>query len=948
MKKNGFLIQPTDESAGPAKNLLYQANFKDSGWGFLQKDSLKTPQVEVSQDGSSVAVAGAAGSGYYWGGEIPGMPLKGNNYTMEFSITRSTNEGSGCAGVHVFHDRQDLNGNGAASYGFYTFSSRQMYAVQYQVGNRAFGPVGYGFTTYPMKDTDIQPDGKATQFFRYLIDGEKGVITCYIRSEGSYRYVASTPLLHFGTENLAIRLFTYGADVFVQLHDVRIYSGLCAAHGITPLESSEPLLELSDLTQPAAGSQGAAYTPNIRHSSADIATYSYDDAEGATISTVKNSKAGTQVFGGTTNLSLNIRSKYTVTYQTKQPIGAGTGLRISSNGSYNNSTGFYDSLGEKGCIPFGSYPNGYALYAEYPDSMKQNGSIYIDNGYNNVAIEIDGYQMAVYINGVLFTTGNVGVPLNAVNTYGYASDVLTLVFHDYYLETDPGTVKSRMKNIKVYAGLLLSNGAKRQTGNIPEKVAGDNGALTISGNPAGNYKIVYHAKRFYSQEAANRLHAFLLDKTGMNLPIVPDTEPESPFEILVGNTNRQESRDVCATYDRPNVYYTIQTAGDKLLIVHQGKMSGDKALSAFESYLNGMSGAIFSIPAGLLLSGDCKEEAYALCPQDTDMRVMQSNLLFTEAPTGYTYQQRAELSADIYLAALPDIITFNEFVNDISYRIADLIKDYYTVDKAPFENAYDFSDVEDPRLGSFQGTPIAYRTSKYAVVDSGFRLYGGERNYVHHLSWGLFKDLSTGHVFLVSSNHYGDQAMPGGGKFTFYAEQTFRRVKEILKTYGEIPALLCGDWFFWKNQAPYNYLLQNGYVDATDQALTKNSAGVGTFHTIGVCETNRVIEDLIFFKPDSLTALTHKVYINYNSVQSSDHYPVVVDFKFNVRQVFFDANGGSDAPGSQIVNGTNLTLTSSIPTRPGFYFDGWDTNPAGSTRVYLPKQSYTLNQNVTL
>lgn len=944
-----FTLVYASESTTKAGDLIHAADFRNTTWGFIGKDSLKTPDVDISQDGSSVTISGTAGSGYYWGGEIPNMPLKDNCYTMDFSITRSTNEGSGCAGIHGFNDMENLNGNGAVSYVFFTFSSRQMYAIQYQIGNRAFGPVGYGFTTYPIKDTDIRQDGRATQYFRYLIDGETGVITCYVRSEGSYEYVGSTSVLNFGNENVSVILFTYGADVFVQLNDVKIYRGLSGYHGIIPEESNVPLLEISNLTQGAIGTQGTSYTPGISHSSADIATYSYDATEGAMISTVNNSIAGTQVYGGFANLALNARSKYTVTYQTKQPIGAGTGLRISSNGSYGSSAGFYDSIGEKGCITFGASPNGYAAYIEYPDAMKQNGNIYTDNDYNNVAIEIDGYEMTVYINGIKFITGNVGIPLNAVYGYGYSSDVLALVIHDYYLSTDPGTVKSSIKNIKVYAGLILSETADVQAENVSENIADNGETLTINGIAVSNYKIVYNSKLFYSQEAANSVRSIIFNKTGTNLPIIPDTESESPYEILVGDTNRQESSNVYTAYDRPNVYYTIKITGSKLLIVHQGKMSGDKAISSFESYINELSDTNCAITSDLNLSGDCKNEAYALCPADTDLRVMQSNLLFTEASTGYTYQQRAELIADICLATLPDIITFNECVNDISYRIADLINEYYTVDKAPFENVYDFSDLEDPRLGAFQGTPIAYRSDQYAVIDSGFRLYGGERNYVHQLTWGLFKNLDTGHVFLVSSNHYGNQAIPGGGKFTLYAEQTIGRTNDILATYGDIPVILCGDWYFWESQEPYQYIIQNGYADAADNAQIKNSVGIGTYHTIGVGETNRVIEDIIFYNADVLTALSHRVYINFNSIQSSDHYPVIVDFKFQAHQVSFNANGGKDVPGIQLkYNDTSLILTSNIPIRPGYYFDGWDTSSAGTTRVYLPRQSYTLDQNITL
>ncbi|WP_181376739.1 InlB B-repeat-containing protein, partial [Paenibacillus agaridevorans] len=63
----------------------------------------------------------------------------------------------------------------------------------------------------------------------------------------------------------------------------------------------------------------------------------------------------------------------------------------------------------------------------------------------------------------------------------------------------------------------------------------------------------------------------------------------------------------------------------------------------------------------------------------------------------------------------------------------------------------------------------------------------------------------------------------------------------------------------------------------------------------------------------------------------------------------YDANGGTGAPAPQMkVSGVNLNLSGEIPTREGYYFDGWDTNSAGTTRVYQPKQAYTADSSATL
>ena len=61
--------------------------------------------------------------------------------------------------------------------------------------------------------------------------------------------------------------------------------------------------------------------------------------------------------------------------------------------------------------------------------------------------------------------------------------------------------------------------------------------------------------------------------------------------------------------------------------------------------------------------------------------------------------------------------------------------------------------------------------------------------------------------------------------------------------------------------------------------------------------------------------------------------------------VTYDANGGSGAPSAQTVNiGSTVTLSTTIPTRFGYAFRGWDNSGSECT----PGASYLFNANVTL
>lgn len=65
--------------------------------------------------------------------------------------------------------------------------------------------------------------------------------------------------------------------------------------------------------------------------------------------------------------------------------------------------------------------------------------------------------------------------------------------------------------------------------------------------------------------------------------------------------------------------------------------------------------------------------------------------------------------------------------------------------------------------------------------------------------------------------------------------------------------------------------------------------------------------------------------------------------------ISYNANGGSGAPGSQTkTHGTDLTLSSTKPTRSGYTFVNWNTKSDGSGTNYASGATYNTNANITL
>jgi len=65
--------------------------------------------------------------------------------------------------------------------------------------------------------------------------------------------------------------------------------------------------------------------------------------------------------------------------------------------------------------------------------------------------------------------------------------------------------------------------------------------------------------------------------------------------------------------------------------------------------------------------------------------------------------------------------------------------------------------------------------------------------------------------------------------------------------------------------------------------------------------------------------------------------------------VSYDANGGTGAPTAQTKTyGVNLTLSSTVPTKPHYTFKGWKASSGTATAVYSAGGTYTNNESVTL
>ncbi len=76
---------------------------------------------------------------------------------------------------------------------------------------------------------------------------------------------------------------------------------------------------------------------------------------------------------------------------------------------------------------------------------------------------------------------------------------------------------------------------------------------------------------------------------------------------------------------------------------------------------------------------------------------------------------------------------------------------------------------------------------------------------------------------------------------------------------------------------------------------------------------------------------------------------IEINMKEIVYTITYNANGGSGAPDSQTKSyGYDITLSSTIPTRPEYDFLGWSTSSTATTATYTAGSKFSSNANTTL
>ena len=147
------------------------------------------------------------------------------------------------------------------------------------------------------------------------------------------------------------------------------------------------------------------------------------------------------------------------------------------------------------------------------------------------------------------------------------------------------------------------------------------------------------------------------------------------------------------------------------------------------------------------------------------------------------------------------------------------------------------------------------------------------------------------------------------------------------------------------------------FIGATIQSYyAKSTTEVGTTaqKTIDLYETNfKVVKSTScshsYSSKVTAPTYTEQGYTTYTCTKcgysyKSDYTPVLEAYT-----VYFDANGGTGAPGTQTVSAEEeLVIPTTVPERLGYYFRGWSFSADSSSVAYVPGESTSIGGDMTL
>lgn len=200
---------------------------------------------------------------------------------------------------------------------------------------------------------------------------------------------------------------------------------------------------------------------------------------------------------------------------------------------------------------------------------------------------------------------------------------------------------------------------------------------------------------------------------------------------------------------------------------------------------------------------------------------------------------------------------------------------------------------------------------------------------------------TTSYKFTLSSTK------PTRSGYTFLGWSTSNTATSASYSAGGTITLSSDDILYaiWEKTITLSYNANGGSGVPSEQSVTVYNATTNYKFTISSTKPTRTGYDFLGWSTSANGTVS---YAPGDSITLSTGDTLYAVWLIKEYTVSYNANGGTGVPSNQIKTyGTNLTLSSTLPTRSGYRFLGWSTSDTGSVD-YTPGATYSANSPITL
>ena len=390
------------------------------------------------------------------------------------------------------------------------------------------------------------------------------------------------------------------------------------------------------------------------------------------------------------------------------------------------------------------------------------------------------------------------------------------------------------------------------------------------------YTIVYAGNDANGKSVATKIQQFIKDSTGKKLTVATDTgTPETPYEILIGETNRYLSQK-CYKDGTRLMEYEFVVAKGQLQIISGGLHSATLAGEALADMLWDKD---FYYSEGHHDFTDLATERVHHSI-GTDVRIMTANILTYKSADKTKFSisaERAEIFAKILVDYTPDFIGLQE----VDAEFATAMNSFFEIIRETYGIEYSF--VHEKHNGKANGNPIIYRSDKYtmdyeAFTTMSYAPYASSGVYTSGITAAKFTKINDPDVEIaILSSHWHwekEDEVSGAPKQSTDSTKMAEIVKYLEETYPNARIFSTGDF----NSHRFNGKWLNNFLQKINGAIASDIAEENDVLEKSFQHQGQYIDHIIGTK-GTFDVLRHAG-TNNHSDKLTDHQPVFADIKF--------------------------------------------------------------------